>query len=190
MIKGSPVGETLRGVVRLQVPRRVKSLEKYEGIVLSLVGQEVWMLDGRPLRQKSNSQRSLNWNSQHEPEQVDPFSLRHVKVAKMITDFEFTQVGDGIDFRFPYALEVPEMPARSHEDDDDEEDEMPPGLAFSSRSISSTLSGDVTPTKQIVYTLRASLKRKPDTTLNEPSSSPLKTSQGVCSPPQSVVCSQ
>lgn len=182
-------GQLLQGVVRLQVPRGFKNLDdRYEGIVLTLTGREVWMVDGRPLRLRANSRQAALFQEQ------DPNDLRHgVKMEKMITDFEFTQVGDGIDFRFPYAMRIPPLPT-SQEDGDDEEEEA--GLMLSMRSISSLLSsGDNNnnnraasrPVKTIVYQLTASLKPKPTTCFSSPSEpSRIYNAEQASSPPQAV----
>jgi len=160
VLQDASPGEILQGVVRLQVPRRVKNLDKYEGIVLTLTGREVWMVDGKPLRLRANS-RSSSLRQQSLFQDQDPYDLRHVMVEKMITDFEFTPVGDGIDFRFPYAIEVPGLLSEESRQEGDEDNIMP-GLALSSRSIPSNLSasGDGAPEKEIVYQLTASLKKK------------------------------
>lgn len=128
-------GDRISGAVRLKVPKRVKNLDKYEGIVLTLVGTEVWMLDGHPVK---------GYNREGSP-------LRKVEVERMITDFSCMSVGDGIDFRFPFAMDVPAFPRAQSEGPE----EQTRSMSYSSRSTSS----ERIPTKEVVYDLRIGLKR-------------------------------
>jgi hypothetical protein len=126
-------GERIQGRVVLKVSAGSQPLSQFDGITVTLAGAEIVVIDNSRL----------------------PGS-RRIKLKQNVSKFDNEGLPEGVH-EFPFELELPQY------DDEDEEDdeEMLPEWTESSRSSSSSSStSSSTISKQIVYKLRASLRRK------------------------------
>ena len=129
-------GDVIKGVVKLNV--QGKELTQFDGVTISLAGAEISIIDGHRVR-GSMGQRVL-----------------HIK--QNICTFYNGVVPEG-DFEYPFELELPE-----HTDEDTHH--SPSRSLRSNASGASLAETEVSATSvssssvQIVYKLRASLRRK------------------------------
>ena len=154
-------GEAVKGKVFLKVEGQ--ALTSFEGVTITLAGQEYMLVDGQLMRQ----------------------SIGKIKIQKDVTNFykRFPKgtVPEG-EHEFPFELTLPEEDLTDDEDDEDDDDTVPSLTHAHSRnsSLSSAVSGvstldlsrssttsyasvmstGSTVSRQIKYKLRASLKRK------------------------------
>ncbi len=126
------IRSSIQGRVVLKVSAGSKPLTQFDGITVTLAGAEIVIIDDSRL----------------------PGS-RRIKLKQNIIKFDNEGLPEGVH-EFPFEVELP----RCDDEDEEDDEEMLPGLTESSRSSSSSSSSSSTISKEIVYKLRASLRRK------------------------------
>jgi hypothetical protein len=132
-------GETIKGVVLLKV--KGQPLTHFDGVTVTLAGAELLVLDDSRIRGSMG---------------------KRIKLKQDITKFDEGVIPEG-EHEFPFELDLPDHHADEREAVPDMEASI---TSVESSSSSDSLSSSSYVSKQIVYKLRASLRRKENVSLN------------------------